>query len=159
MSTWFDAGRRAGLYAVIAQLMARKQQLFEVYNAAKIERICDIYDIKYHEAEACLGIVTAALGAKSDDMFKGPVVSTKCLLPRIGSKDWAWTWDARTLIYTSRFCPYVISQAVDDFYKFEVYRIKRTGRQLVGGSLALCDAKVLAETCARREWRKENRKR
>lgn len=83
-------GRRIGLHTAIAQLTARKQQLFEIYNAAPIERICDIYDIKYRETEACLAIVQQILEAKVSDTYQGPTANQpkKCPLPRIGSKEW-----------------------------------------------------------------------
>ena len=57
-------GRRAGIEEAIVYLSARSIELFEVYDTTKIERRCDIYDIRNGEAEHCLGLVKTLLEAK-----------------------------------------------------------------------------------------------
>ena len=165
MSTWYDAGRRIGLHTAIAQLTARKQQLFEVYNAAQIERICDIYDIKYHETEACLAIVQQILEAKMGETYQGPFVNppvVECPLPRIGSKDWGWESHSTISIYgvsrpthRSTLTRYSVHEGVNYCTVLGPAMGGRARR--IGSGLSLRDAKTLAEARARRDWRRENR--
>lgn len=164
MTTWYDAGRRIGLHTAIAQLTARKQQLFEIYNAAQIERICDIYDIKYHETEACLAIVQQILEAKMDDTYQGPTANQpkKCPLPRIGSKDWGWESHSTISLYgvsrpthKSALTRYSVYEGVNYCTVLDPSMGGRARR--IGSKLSLRDAKTLAEARARRDWRRENR--
>ena len=60
----FCKGRRAGIEEAIAYLSARSQELLYVCNTTKLERRCDIYDIRHREAEHCIGLVKTLLEAK-----------------------------------------------------------------------------------------------
>lgn len=164
MSTWYDAGRRIGLHTAIAQLTARKQQLFEIYNAAQIERICDIYDIKYRETEACLAIVQQILEAKVSDTYQGPTANQpkKCPLPRIGSKEWGWESH-----YGQGNKPWWSSPHNEYQVDWINGRWGVMGDGDVANMDALCRASCdnldvafrIAELLARRDWRKEQGKR
>ena len=59
-----ELGRRAGIEEAIADLSARSKELFGVYDTTKIDRRCDIYEIRHGEAEHCVGLVKALLEAK-----------------------------------------------------------------------------------------------
>ena len=85
-----------------------------------------------------------------------------CPLPRIGSKEWGWKWDARQQMYTSPKTSIGIQSPFGSTSIFCFYDVISglDGVPLaIGRSLSLRDAKTLAEARARRDWRKEQGKR
>ena len=86
---------------------------------------------------------------------------TSCPLPRIGSKEWGWEWDAKQQMYTSPKTSIGIQSSFGNTRIFRYYDviIGLDGVPLrIGANLILRDAKILAEARARRDWRKEQGK-
>lgn len=84
----------------------------------------------------------------------------KCPLPRIGSKEWGWTWDKQTEKYKSPHCKYWLEPSGASDGVAELFEAMFQGEHhfcTIGSYMYLSDAKRFAELLARREWRRENR--
>lgn len=105
---------------------------------------------------AALGTIT--LNDESTITFKfGP---EKCPLPRIGSKEWGWTWNKKTEKYESEHCKYWLDPSGASDGVAELFEVMFQGEHhfnTVGSYMLLSDAKRFAELLARRDWRKANR--
>ena len=85
-----------------------------------------------------------------------------CPLPRIGSKEWEWEAIWKTLLYgqpeatyASKWTRYTVIQGAN--YCVVIDPLQQGSERRVGSELSLLDAKTLAESRARRDWRRENR--
>ena len=88
----------------------------------------------------------------------------RCPLPRIGSKRWGWvaralkhpTFGFVYIEHSSTKCTTYQIRAVSN--SCAVYNISNPDdAKIQGTGLSLQDAKTLAESKARRDWRRENR--
>jgi hypothetical protein len=85
---------------------------------------------------------------------------TSCPLPRIGSKEWGWTWNKKTEKYESKHCKYWLDPSGASDGAAELFEVMFQGEHhpcTVGSYMLLSDAKRFAELLARRDWRRENR--
>lgn len=82
-----------------------------------------------------------------------------CPLPRIGSRDWGWMWNASKGWYSSRHAGYLIGLAGVDGYTVFTWNSEAPPTFKISYGKDFCclrDAKVLAEARSRRDWKDKN---
>ena len=157
-----EKGRREGLLALRTLLATRLDAASALVKKAS--------DFEYGELRAQARVYEQIIAEIEEALSNtAAIVATqpppkKCPLPRIGSKDWGWESCSTISIYgvsrpthRSKLTRYSVYEGVN--YCVVIVPDRHDGSRRIGSELSLRDAKTLAEALARRDWRKENRKR
>jgi len=120
------------------------------------DKSCDNCQLKECDLSDCM-----SRGCGGGPTYPGHLpVKVACPLPRIGSKDWGWTWNRKTEKYESKHCKYWLDPSGASDGAAELFEVMFQGEHhfcTIGSYMLLSDAKRFAELLARRDWRRENR--